>query len=246
MSSIPIVNDRDKRWGIITSGIVMLLVVIYMLMFYFIIPDPPPVNPPLRADAEIEDIVLEELQVEAGGAGAAGAASDDPVKPPQPQVENVLTNPESPVETNSGSSNQTNTTKPTDNTASTTTTGTSPFGGNNSGNNSGSGTGTFGSDTGKEGSGGGPSTASGAGRVRYNEISTDEIYTSSTVIVKLILTIDAEGRVVDARCLTSQTTTTDQRIINQVIYAARTQLKYNPEPGAGLQSVYYTAKIVPN
>lgn len=247
MASIPIVDDRDKRWGIIVSVIFMLLLGIYMYFFYFPIPDPRPQMIPLEADALIDDMVLEELLVEQGGAAGGGTPSDSPIAPPTPQTTNVITQEDSPVTVPKGNANQTNTTKPTNNTSSTTQTSPNPFGGGSGGGTGGGNGDTFGTDSGKEGSGGdGVGTGSGQGRIRKNEISTDEIYTSSTVTVKLILTINAEGQVVAAQCLTSGTTTTDQRIINQVMQAAKSQLEYNKEPGAGLQKVYYTVKIVPN
>lgn len=243
MATAPIVNERDKQWGIIVSAITFLLIAMYVLIKDFQFADPPPRDIPLTAEMPIDELVMEELRIEAGGAGG-GTPSDDEVAPPTPQVTNVITQTESTVTVKAGSSNKTNTKKNTDNTATTTQQSTNPFGGGSGGGNGGGDGGTFGSDSGKEGSGG-TGTGSGAGRIRYNEISTDNIYTTVEVVVRLKITINADGQVVSAVNM-SGTTTTDQRIINQVIAAAKSQLKYNKEVGAGLQSVFYTAKIVPN
>lgn len=243
MATAPVVNEHDKQWGIIVSAITMLLIAIYLFLAHFQFADPPPKDIPLAAEMPVDELVMEELKIEAGGAGG-GTPSDDEVAPPTPQVTNVITQKESTVTIKSGSSNKTNTKKNTDNTATTTQQSTNPFGGGSGGGSGGGTGGAFGSDTGKGGSGG-TGTGSGAGRIRYNEINVGDIYTTVEVIVNLKILIDANGKVTFAQNM-SGTTTTDQRIINQVIAAAKSQLKYSKESGAGLQTVFYTAKIVPN
>jgi hypothetical protein len=57
------------------------------------------------------------------------------------------------------------------------------------------------------------------------------------------MTINEAGEVVSANNLASKTTTTDQRIINQVISAVKNQVKYSKDPGAGLVSVFLTVKV---
>jgi len=63
------------------------------------------------------------------------------------------------------------------------------------------------------------------------------------VTVNLKLTINEEGNVVGATNIPSKTTTTDQRIINQVISAVKSQVKYNKNPGAAMKEVYLTVKL---
>lgn len=243
MATIPVVNDKDKRWGVIASILTMLILATYLYLFNFQFADPPPVDIPLQAEAEFDEMVLEDLKIEAGGAGG-GQPSQDPVADPKPEVTDVITAPNPETQVTTGKSNKTNTTKPSTNTPTTTATGNNPFGGNGGGTGGGNGS-TFGTDTGKEGSGG-TGTGSGAGRVRKNEISTDNIFVTSYVKVQLLLTINDKGQVVAAQCITAGTTTTDQRIISQVMAAAKSQLSYNEEPGAGLQKVYYTVGITAN
>jgi hypothetical protein len=60
--------------------------------------------------------------------------------------------------------------------------------------------------------------------------------------VHLKLTVNEDGQVISASS-TSKTTTTDQRIINQVISAVKSQVKYNKDPGAGLVSMFLTVKV---
>lgn len=238
-----VVNEKDKQYGIVAAVLSLLLIVVYLLLASFQFADPAPKDIPLTAEMPIDELVMEELKIEAGGAGG-GTPSDDEVAPPTPQVTNVVTQTNSKVTVPKGKSNKTNTKNPSDNTSSTTQQSSNPFGGGDGGGSGGGSGGAFGSDSGKEGSGG-TGTGSGAGRSRYNEISTDNIYTGVEIVVRLQLTIDADGKVVSAVNM-SGTTTTDQKIINQVIAAAKSQLKYNKEPGAGLQKVFYTVKILPN
>jgi hypothetical protein len=54
--------------------------------------------------------------------------------------------------------------------------------------------------------------------------------------------VNEDGQVISATS-TSKTTTTDQRIINQVISAVKSQVKYNKDPGAGLVSMFLTVKV---
>lgn len=242
MAQVPIVNEKDKQWGIIVSILTIVLLAIYLLLASFQFADPPPKDIPLTAEIPMEEIELDNLKVEAGGAGG-GTPSDAPISEPQPEVEQVITNTDSKVTVKTGKSTKTNTKQNSDNSATTTVKGKNPFGGGEGGGEGG-GKGPFnGPDNGKEGDGQG--TTSGAGRTRYNEITTDQIYTSVEVIVKLKMTINEDGKVISATRIEG-TTTTDQRIINQVMSAAKSQLRYSKEPGAGIQVVFYTARIIPN
>lgn len=245
MATLPVVNSKDKNAGIVVSVIAIALLLLYLLLYHFQLADPPPTNPPLKAEVDFKEIVLEELKIEAGGAGG-GEPSDDQVAPPTPQVTNVITDKNPNVKVTTGKSNKTNTKQPTDNTATTTQQSNDPFnkGGSQGGAGGGDG-GVFGKDSGKEGQGG-EGTGSGEGRVRYNEINVDEIYTTSVITVRLKLSVNAEGQVVSAQSVSSGTTTTDQRIINQVIAAAKSQLRFNKKAGAVLETQWYTVKIVPN
>jgi len=129
------------------------------------------------------------------------------------------------------------------NTNSSTQKSINPFGdgGNVGGKGGGSGTG-FGNDSGN-GSGPGTGDGSGAGRTRLNNPSVDHIETDINVTINLKLTVNANGEIVSASNIASKTTTTDQRIINQVISAVKSQVKYSKDLDAGLITMYLTVKV---
>jgi len=132
------------------------------------------------------------------------------------------------------------------NTSTTTKESNNPFGSGGNNGTQGSGTSPFGNDSGPGGSGTGGigpgRPVSGEGRTRLNDPSFDHIVTDNDVTIYLKLTINADGVVVSANS-TSKTTTTDQRIINQVIAAVKNQVKYNKAPGTGLVTQFLLVKI---
>jgi hypothetical protein len=79
-------------------------------------------------------------------------------------------------------------------------------------------------------------------RVRLNEPLFKHINTDIDVTIYLLLTVNEDGVVVAAES-TAKTTTTDQRIIKQVIVSVKSQLKYSKQPGAGLVTQYLTVKL---
>jgi len=243
MAAPIVVNKEDAKWGIVAMMGSVLVILVYLLLASFQFADPPPRDIPLTAEMSMKEMDLRELVVEAGGAGG-GTPSDDPIAPATDQVTNIITVKDSKTTVKTGKSNKTNSKNNTQNTATTTQQSTNPFGGGDGGGEGGGSGSAFGKDPGKEGSGG-KGNSSGEGRIRYNEISVDDISTATKVTVNLQLTINEEGQVVSARNM-SGTTTTDQRIINQVIAAAKSQLKFNKDPGGGLQKVFYTAVVLPN
>lgn len=243
MATLPVVNELDKRKGIIAAFVVMTLLFLYLYFTEILMADPPPRDIPVKTETTIDEIELKNLVVETGGQGGGEPSNDPVVKEPQPQTQQVLTKPKNPkTQTNTGQS--TNNTAPnSSNTSSTTQASNNPFSDGGSGGGKGGGTGgKFGDDagTGGEGPGG---NGNGNGRVRQNNVSLDHIETNVDVTIYLKLTINENGDVVSAKSITSKTTTTDQRIINQVIAAVKSQVKYNKDPGSGLVSVYYTALI---
>ena len=128
------------------------------------------------------------------------------------------------------------------NTSSTSQKSDNPFGTGGDGGGQGSGSGRkYGNDqcTGGSGPGG---NGNGHGRIRLNDPKVDQIKTNVNVFIYLKLTVNAEGNVVSAYS-TSKTTTTDQRIINQVMAAVKSQVKYNKDPGSGLVTVFLTVRI---
>jgi uncharacterized protein (TIGR02145 family) len=99
-------------------------------------------------------------------------------------------------------------------------TASNPFGTGGDGGGKGSGSGTgFGNGGGSSIGPGSGGNGSSEGRRRLNNPSVDHIKTAVNVTIYLKMTINEAGEVVKATNLASKTTTTDQRIINQVISA---------------------------
>lgn len=247
MATIPVVNDKDKQWGVIASVFFMLLIVLYILIYSIPMADPPVQHTPLAVVAEMEEIDLEELIVVQSGGVGGGTPNNDPLDKPKDQTEEVISdkNSNSSVKVPDGKSNKTNSNKPNTNTPTSTNQSKDPFG--TGGKGGGPSTGEsdkFGKDDGTEGEASGPS--SGKNRSIKSNINTNDIYVSSTIIVSFIVVIDENGRVISARPNRSKTTTNDQRIINQVEALCKSQLKYTPSPGSGLIEKTYTVQISPN
>lgn len=203
--------------------------------------DPPPQVYVMKTSTPFTELELKNLKVETGGSGG-GTPSDAPIDEPTPVTQQVLTKPKNPkTQTTTGKANNT-TTSNSQNTSTSTQQSTNPFGTGGSDGKGGSGSGgPFGDDKGTGGSGpGGP--GSGEGRIRLNDPQVEHITTNVNVTIYLKITINADGNVVSA-ISTSKTTTTDQRIINQVIAAVKSQVKYNKDPGASLATTFLTVKV---
>ncbi len=243
MATIPIVNDADKRNGVIVATVatVGLLLLLYFISFEF--PDPPPRDIPLKTEMPpLEEIEIKKLSVD-GGSGA-GQPVDAPQDDPKPQTEQVLTKPKNPTSKEpTGQSNHTNDNNQT-NTSSTPTPSNDPFaqGGDNNGTNGGSG-GTFGNDNGSGDGDGSGIGGGGKGRIRLNDPQIDDLRSDLDVLIQLKLTIDEFGNVVSAVNIKAQTTTSDAVLINKVISAVKRQVKYNKDPGAPLAQVFMPVRI---
>ncbi len=264
MMTIQIEESKDRKVGVITSGSTMLLMIIALYFTTFFVSPTLPIDiPPLKSDEVIEEFKIDNVELESGGGSGSGTPTNDRLDAPKEQSQHYVTQNSSNTHVFSGNSNN-NTGHNATNGSSTTTQSNNPFGTGGDGGGSGSGTygdygrirsgsGTeFGNDrenggegTGGDGGGNG-SGAVGAGRTRLNNLNTDNIQSSENATIYLILTINAEGKVVSAKSISSKTTTTDTRLINQFISAVKDQIKYNKDPGAGLVSVYFSAKLIAN
>lgn len=242
-SSIPqVAEKKDIQIGWVATAIMVIVLFVILFLIKFQIADPPPVDFVMKTETVFpEELDLKNLKVDMGNAGS-GSPTDDPIAKPTPQQQEVLsTTKESNTKTNSGKSNKTNSKTNSNNTASTTTQSKNPFGtGGNNGKN-GAGTSPFGNDTGTGGDGPGGG-GGGEGRTRLNDPSIDHIQTDVDITINLKVSVNADGVVVSALS-TPKTTTTDQRIINQVIAAVKSQVKYSKSPGSGLVTQYITVKI---
>jgi hypothetical protein len=244
MNSLTLENPKDRQFSIIVS-VVILMVLFFLLhiLTFFVNPPLPIDTPPLNSDEVIEEFMIDNVEVQqnAGGSGG-GTPTPDRIDAPKPQLEKFATQSKADTKIFSGQSNNQNTNN-SNNSSSSTQKSTNPFGdgGNGGGKGGGSGSG-FGNDSGN-GSGPGSGDGSGAGRTRLNNPSVDHIETDVNVTINLKLTVNGNGEIVSASNIASRTTTTDQRIINQVITAVKSQVKYSKDPGAGLVTMFLTVKV---
>ena len=240
MATIPIVNTADKRIGIITSVIALGLLLLYLLMVTLEKADPPPADPILMTETVMPpEIDLKDFVVE--GAAAGSTATDDPIDKPTPQTQEVITtNKPSSHTSPTGASTNTNANNNT-NTASSAAASNNPFGGGGVDGEGGPG---FGHDEGKgkDGKGGG----GGIPRKPIRNVEIDHLKFSEYATISLQLTIDSKGNVTAVTFSKSQTTTTNQVIINKIMAEVQRQVKYNEAPGAALTKVSYIVNIIPN
>ncbi|MCE2711010.1 MAG: hypothetical protein LW688_00535 [Cryomorphaceae bacterium] len=243
MGAYPIVRESDRNAGIIASAVTMLILFLYLYFTTIFMADPPPRDIPVKTETTIDQLELKDLIVENPGGQGGGTPSNDPLDEPKPQTQQVLTKPKNPrTQTTTGQS--TNDNNPfSNNPSSSIQQSNNPFGDGGSGGGRGGGRGGgFGSDEGNHGTGRG-GTGDGSGRVRLNDPKVDHIQTDVDVTINLKLTINATGEVISAANIASKTTTTDQRIINQVIAAVKSQVKYSKDLDAGLVLAYLTVKV---
>lgn len=245
-------EDKDKK----ISALVSFLIIGLMFLFLIITTIPqadPPVYETVYPEVEMDMLIpMEAMQLadNSGGGGGGGTPTNDRVDPiPREQSAKVLTSNSSTtdVKVTSGNSNKTNSNNKI-NSATSTEASTNYFGDGGSGSGKGGGKGSgFGTDNGP---GDGPGSGSGSGggdggRVRYGNPNNDNIYSDEPQTIYLKLTVNAEGEVVGGKS-TSKTTTTDQRIINQVLTNVKSQVRYSKKAGASLEFVYLTVNVRAN
>jgi hypothetical protein len=245
-------DDKDKKISALVSFLILGLMFLFLIITTIPQADPPiyeTVYPEVEMDMLIPMEAM-ELAETSGGGGGGGTPTNDRVDPiPREQSAKVLTSNSSTTDLKvaSGNSNKTNSNNKT-NTATSTEASTNYFGdgGSGSGKEGGKGSG-FGTDNGP---GDGPGSGSGSGgggggRVRYGNPNNDNIYSDEPQTIYLKLTVNAEGEVVGGKS-TSKTTTTDQRIINQVLTNVKSQVRYSKKAGASLEFVYLTVNVRAN
>jgi hypothetical protein len=245
MNSLTVENPKDKQFSIIVSSVILLVFFVLLRVITFLVNPPLSVDtPPLNSDEVIEEFMIDNVEVQenAGGSGG-GTPTPDRIDDPKPQSEKVATQAESDTKVFSGNSNNQNAHN-SSNTSSSTENAYNPFGDGGDGGGKGGGSGTgFGRDSGNGYGTGGGGNGSGSGRTRLNNPSVDHIATDIDVTINLKLTINSNGDVIAANNIASKTTTTDQRIINQVISAVKNQVKYSKDNDAGLVSVFLTVRV---
>lgn len=227
----------DKRKGIASAIIVLIFVLLYLAFYNIKMADPKPEPMITTVETEIpQELLLQNLLVEGGM--DSGNPNDQEVKPPEPVTQEVATQANSDTQISSGQATAT-TTNNSQNTDSNTEQTNDPFA--SGGQNGGTGTGTtFGQS---ENTGpGGPGGGGGVKRVRITNPNFGNISTENATIA-LIVTVDASGNVVSAKCNKAATTTSSQMLINNVISEVIKSVKYNKDPGATLVNLTLTLKV---
>jgi len=236
--------ERKKAVIIAASSIVVFLIVSYFVTFH-IKPAIPVDLPPLNSDEVIEEFMIDnvELTSEDGG-GGGGTPSNSPIDEPKEQTREYLTSNESDIKVNSGKSQNQN----SDSSKNKTSTSTqaqnyfNPSGG--TGGKEGAGKGKFGGvGNGGEGENGPGAGGGGGTRVRLNDPTLPQYNTQYDSKVYLQLTINGNGEVVNAKCIKSKSTCSDQSIINDVIRQVIKQVKYKKDPNTALAITYITLNI---
>lgn len=238
MAQVPIVRIEDNRKGII-AAIAFLLITLFLLFFIkYSEPDPPKVTVPIPI--LMGESGIDNFEINNGGGGAPSQTVD-----PKPATEDPKEQPtqdESSVQTVTGSGSSNENTTPSEPAEA-----ANPFSGNGSGGSGTSGSGSgFGSDDGP-GSGSGEAGTGAAGdRIRISNIRSKPKTSNDEVCkISLKLTVNSQGSVLRADVIRSQTTATNQRLIDEVIGFAKKEVRYKEKPGARNEITYYTVTVQP-
>jgi outer membrane biosynthesis protein TonB len=248
---INIVNKQDQRVAIIVAVSVIALLIIYLKLAYYLMADPAPKEYKMEAKMDVtkEEIDLQDFKLNEpeGARGGSGTPKDAPiVKEPRNQTEKVLTQSNSKTEVPTGeSTSSTEKPNPT-NESSTRVKGPNPFGSGGAGGGKEQGKGgPFGDDDGPGGGHGNEGTGHGGVKREPRQRITDPAPVPSNYsgIVVLNVTINADGNVIKAVNLSSESTITDIRIVNQYIANVRSSVKYNKKPGTTPQVQKLTINV---
>ncbi len=238
MAHVPVVRKSDNRRGIVAS-IVFLFVVLFLLFFVkYQEPDPPKVTESIPITMTQNGI--ENFEVDNGGGGAP-SENTNPTEENQQDPEEQPVQDESPVETQTGQGDSES------DVTSETESQSNPFSGDGSGGQGTSGNGTgFGSDDGPGTGNGDPGTGAAGDRVRLTNLRTNPSTPNDQVCqIALKLTVDSRGQVVAASSIRDNTTTSNQRLIEEVIQLVKEEVKFKEKPGARNETAYYTVEVQP-
>jgi len=243
-------RDYNDTFGIIV-GVFILFISLASILHASIRTVPLPVEIP-KMDTTLlmiiappmEEIETIETPYKIGG-GGSGTPSDAPIDlRPKPQIKKADVIEKSDEKTKAGQGNK-NTGENPNNKATSSVPSKNPFGtgGTGGGDQQGRGKG-FGNDVGN-GTGNGPDGDGSGGkkRVRLNDPDVTDIQSSVSCTVHLKLTINAEGTVMRAENISGKTTTTNSTVINKVISAVKSQVKYTKSEGAAPQIMYLTVNV---
>ena len=235
-------ESKGKKIAYISSSSFLMILILLAYFTTFYIQNAVPADvPPIKSDEVIEEFIVENVEIkDISGSAGGGTPTNDKVAPPAVQSEKFVTGNQSSDKIFSGNSNNQNGKNAT-NGSSTSTKGNNPFGTGGSGGGTGSGKGPFGGtgdgDIGNEPSGAG----SGKERVRLKNAKLPEYETDFDSKIHLKLSINTNGDVFAAYYIKSNSTCTDQIIINKVIAEVIRQVKYSVD--SKITYAYYTVKI---
>jgi len=242
ISSPQVADPKDVKAGLVSAVASIILLMILLFLITYQIADPPAQDVVVRAEADIDEILLKDLKLESGSIGG-GSPSNDRVDKPKEQIQEIITGKSKRSSDKSGKSNKTNG-NDANNEASTTVQSQDPFGSGGSGGKNGAGNGPFSGPGNSDDGDGGLGKGNGESRVRTSNADLPQYDIDYESNIHLQLTVNANGEVVAAKCIKSKTTCYDQRIINQVINEVMRQVKYKKENGAGLVYTFYSVKIL--
>jgi|688.fasta_scaffold81136_4 hypothetical protein len=243
-------RDRKASWAIAVAIVKALL----LIAFFVEIHQPKEdlkkeeiqvvLNPEEQLiDPEMEETLQEISEAQEGKGG--GIASNAPSNIFQDQTQAIATQENGGNPILSGNSTQ-NVGVNLNNGASSPFQSDNPFGDGGNGGGGGGGDGpTFGKGTGEEGNGpGDDGDGWGTGnRIRINDPVLPKYNTDVSLKIHLKLTVAGDGSVMNAVCIKSKTTTTDQTIINDVIREVKKQVKYKKDPAGRSDINYLTVKV---
>lgn len=235
MSQVPVVEKQDHKKGIIAAVFTLLLTLFILFFIKYSEPDPPKVTIPIPISMAEEGI--EEFDISNAGGGAPSETQNTTDQ--NTSAEEQPTQDESSVTVPEGSDEgDTESSTPTEEPS-------NPFSGSGSGGQGSDGSGGgFGADEGPGEGDGDPGLGTGE-RLRYNDPPKPKTPNSSYVTIVLVLTVDSRGVVVQATLNRERTTTTNQRLINEVIDLTKEHVKYEPIEGARNQTITLPINVEP-
>ena len=244
-----IFKEKDKRIGLITSVLCLFFAFLFLLFNTFEIADPPPEEVPLNMTLPVSALTFDNLKVtESGSSGSGKASNKKQANKTKTEAEKIITSQkDNDTEVTSGESTSTTSPNP-DKEANTPVKKPNPFIGGDQGKQNTGGIGKgFGKDTGPEKGSSGTGRGKGESggdfkRIRLNDPYIENIESDVNYKIQLRVKIDEDGNVIDAQN-TSKTTTTSQIIINKVLSATISQVKYNKKPGSGIEEAYIIINI---
>ncbi len=229
--SYQISNPKDDLTGAICAVLFILGLYLILISFEYKFPDPPPIRQTVKGKVPLTKEEIKKFEIVETNDGGGGSSAKNPINKPDNQAEELITGKKERKRPKSDKGTKGNK--------------TDKGGGDDLFNGKG------GTGTGTEfGGGDNGSSANDPGKGLKPRIllvipKTSKIYHSRLVKIHLKVKINPQGKVISASNIASQTTTTDQSLINQVISETINTALYDKRPGAPTQGAYITITIQP-